>query len=69
MVRKLNNLRLARLRAGLSQIEASLAVGFSHTTISLLERELKKPEPRQLERLAKAYNTTVAELQEGPCNP
>ena len=62
MNRKLNALRLNRLKSGLTQHEAALAAGLSQTQISLLEREIKKPKPVELERLAEVYDTQPEEL-------
>jgi len=57
MHRKLNALRLNRLKSGLTQHEAALRSGLSQTTISLFEREIRRPKPAELERLAEVYDT------------
>ena len=71
MNRKLNALRLERLKSGLTQHEAALLSGLSQTTISLFEREIRRPKRAELERLAEVYDTqpealslTLVELKE-----
>ena len=61
----LNALRLARLKAGLTQYEAALETGISQSVLSLFERGLKQPKDNQLEALALCYSTDVETLRTG----
>src|SRR4051812_38445802 len=59
-IRLAKNLRLARVRAGLTQIEAAALVGKSRQTINSWEREdenAASPDDVSLDVLAKAYGT------------
>lgn len=62
------NLRLARVAAGLTQIDAAKLVGKSRQTINSWEREAEdaaSPDDSDLQTLADAYGTTRAELRYG----
>ena len=60
----LTPLRLARLKSGLSQFEAALKAGLSQTIISLMERELKEPTPKQLDKLSRVYRFNLKNQSE-----
>jgi transcriptional regulator with XRE-family HTH domain len=56
------NLRAARLRAKLSQVEAAERAGIRRATWSQLENGRHNPTLDLLEQVAAAVNTTVARL-------
>jgi transcriptional regulator with XRE-family HTH domain len=64
-----NELRLARVRAGMTLREAEEETGVSKDTISRIERGLRAPQPLTVGRLAKAYGSPVKELLEESSAP
>jgi len=56
------NLRAARLRAKLSQVEAARRIGMEQCLWSRYENGVKQPSIEQAERLAGAVGTTLARL-------
>lgn len=59
------NMRSARLSAGLSQVSLSEATRLDRAAISFLERAERAPDLSTLVRIARALATTPAELLEG----
>lgn len=59
------NMRAARLGAGLSQVELSEATRLDRAAISFLERAERAPDLSTLVRVARALETTPAELLSG----
>jgi transcriptional regulator with XRE-family HTH domain len=59
------NMRAARLRAGLSQVALSEATGLDRAAISFLERAERAPDLSTLVRIARALDTTPADLLKG----
>ena len=59
---KLNPLRLARLKMGITQYEAALKSGIAQSEISLFERDLRFPRADQIEALADCYRVNPSEL-------
>ncbi len=64
---KLNAIRLARLRAGMCQYEAALKSGIPQSQISLFERDLRQPNPKQLEALQQVYQVEIIECKQTLC--
>jgi transcriptional regulator with XRE-family HTH domain len=60
------NLRLLRVRRGLSQESLAVDAGVDRTYVSRLERGLENPTVAVLARLAKAVNAEVAEFFRPP---
>ncbi|MCR4290222.1 MAG: helix-turn-helix domain-containing protein [Candidatus Scalindua sp.] len=57
------NLKLARTKAKVSQLELSIKSNMlSQTDLSLIERGLKLPTKEQAERIAKALHVNVNEI-------
>jgi transcriptional regulator with XRE-family HTH domain len=59
------NMRAARLTAGLSQVGLSEATGLDRAAISFLERAERAPDLSTLVRVARALATTPADLLRG----
>jgi len=57
MLKKMNVLRLARLKSGKCQYRAALETGIHQSRISLLERGLKEPTLSELEALRECYKS------------
>ena len=57
MLKKLDVLRLARLKSGKCQHAAALETGIHQSKISLFERGLKEPSLEELEALQKCYKS------------
>lgn len=56
------NLKLARTKAKMSQLELSIKSQMSQTDLSLIERGLKYPSEEQAKRIAKALQVDTKEL-------
>lgn len=54
-----NNLRIAREKLGLSQLDVSLKTGIGNKTISNYETDISSPDPESLIKLADAYKVSV----------
>jgi transcriptional regulator with XRE-family HTH domain len=63
MQRKVSKLKLARVMAGLTQLEVEAETGIVQTIVSRLERGLKEPNEAQLVTLANLYGVDPSELQ------
>jgi len=64
------NLRAARLKAGLTQMDLMRRLGFRRTTpISIWERGYKFPSPKTITKLAEGIGCETAELMEGVETP
>lgn len=61
----MNNIKLARLSAGLSQKELADIIGVSGVSVWKWENNLALPHPRRLKAVADALHTTVEKLLEG----
>jgi transcriptional regulator with XRE-family HTH domain len=59
------NMRAARLKAGLSQVGLSEATGLDRAAISFLERAERAPDLSTLVRVARALAVTPADLLQG----
>ena len=55
-------LKILRIRAGLSQAEAGKLAGVNQATVSCWERGDYKPSPAVRARLADAYGVSLAEI-------
>lgn len=56
------NLRHARERLGLSQLQAETITGIGHKTLSNYENDVSSPNPEALIRLCEAYNVSADTL-------
>lgn len=56
------NLKIARIKKGLTQEELCKLVGIGRTTLSKLEQGKIKPKMDTMEKLSKALNVPVTEL-------
>ena len=52
-------IRLARLAAGITQADAALNIGAARTTLIAMEKGQRRIRTRELQKLAKLYNTSV----------
>lgn len=60
-----DNLKAARMRAGMTQADAAKVIGCNQTRISVYEGGHEIPRIARLRELASAYSTTVEELTGG----
>lgn len=58
-------IREARLRAGFSQVEASVELGRGPTVLSRWERDVREPRVRDLIAMARLYGVSVEWLATG----
>jgi len=65
LTRFAENLRHARMKAGMSQEAVAFASGMHRTALSRLETRERAPEFRTLVRLARALDVTPASLLRG----
>ncbi len=56
------NLKLARTKAKMSQLELSIKTQMSQTDLSLFERGLKFPLEKQAEKIAEALHVDIKEI-------
>lgn len=56
------DLRIARVRAAKSQHVLSYETGIPQSVLSLLERGLREPKPKEAARIAKALNVGVRDI-------
>lgn len=56
------NLRHARERLGLSQLQAEALTGIGHKTLSNYENDVSSPNPEALVKLCEAYNVSADTL-------
>ena len=61
----MNNIKQARLIAGLTQSELADMIGVSRVSVWKWEKDIVFPRPRRLKPVADALNTTVEKLLEG----
>ena len=61
----MNNIKYARLNAGLTQNELADMIGVSRVSVWKWEKDLAFPHPRQLKAVADTLGTTVSKLLEG----
>lgn len=63
------NIRMARLKADLSQTDLARAAGINRTYLSQLENDRSSPTFALLEKIASALNVTTAELTAEAASP
>ena len=56
------NLKLARTKARMSQLELSIKAQMTQTDLSLIERGLKFPTEKQTERIADVLQVKIGEI-------
>ncbi len=56
------NLKLARTKAKMSQLELSIRTQMSQTDLSLIERGLKLPTEKQAEKIAEVLQVNIEEI-------
>lgn len=61
----MNNIKHARLIAGLTQNELADKIGVSHVSVWKWEKDLAFPRPGKLKAVADTLGTTVEKLLEG----
>lgn len=60
---KISNMRLARVKAGKTQIEVELETGIPQGHISQFERGYRTPKAEQLAALAEVYGVSLEDLE------
>lgn len=61
----MNNIKQARLIAGLTQSELADLIGVSRVSVWKWEKDIVYPRPRRLKSIASVLDTTVEKLLEG----
>jgi transcriptional regulator with XRE-family HTH domain len=56
------NLKDARFRAGLTQVELAEKAGVTQTTVARIERDAVEPEVTTVRKLAAALGVTISDL-------
>jgi transcriptional regulator with XRE-family HTH domain len=56
------NLKKARFRAGLTQVELAEKARITQTTVARIERDAVQPEVTTVRKLAKALDVSIADL-------
>lgn len=62
MMLQVNGIKLARMKAGLRQIDLAKSVGCSESLVAHWETGRAKPQDAVLDKLAKILNTETSEL-------